>query len=184
MLLRTGSLRCIFLTPLFMVLQLVACSYHERRLYEDLMKDYNNLERPVLNHSQPVVVCWFAYFNSFPKILVPKKLYSYASDIARWGHLEYRFLKFLNCNWSEKIFCSWKSVHLLQVYLKVSLQQIIDVDEKNQIVYVNAWLDFVSNFRPLFQVLIQQHSQIFWGIWAFDKHSGAFGKLHRRFNNF
>ena len=31
------------------------------------------------------------------------------------------------------------------VYLKVSLQQLIDVDEKNQIVYVNAWLDYTWN---------------------------------------
>ncbi|KAK0408437.1 hypothetical protein QR680_003957 [Steinernema hermaphroditum] len=61
-------------------------SYHERRLYEDLMRDYNNLERPVANHSQPVTV-----------------------------------------------------------YLKVSLQQLIDVDEKNQIVFVNAWLDYSWN---------------------------------------
>ncbi|KAI6237412.1 Acetylcholine receptor subunit alpha-type acr-16 [Aphelenchoides besseyi] len=64
-------------------IQLVASSYHERRLYEDLMRDYNNLERPVANHSQPVTV-----------------------------------------------------------YLKVSLQQLIDVDEKNQVVLVNAWLDY------------------------------------------
>lgn len=51
-------------------------SHHERRLYDDLMRDYNILERPVENHSQPVTV-----------------------------------------------------------YLKVSLQQLIDVDEKNQIVW-------------------------------------------------
>lgn len=50
------------------------------------MRDYNNLERPVSNHSQPVTV-----------------------------------------------------------YLKVSLQQIIDVDEKNQVVFVNAWLDYTWN---------------------------------------
>uniref|UniRef100_A0A1I7SUY2 Neur_chan_LBD domain-containing protein n=1 Tax=Bursaphelenchus xylophilus TaxID=6326 RepID=A0A1I7SUY2_BURXY len=61
-------------------------SFHERRLYEDLMRDYNILERPVANHSQPVVV-----------------------------------------------------------KLKVSLQQLIDVDEKNQVVYVNAWLDYAWN---------------------------------------
>jgi hypothetical protein len=71
--------------------------------YEDLFRDYNNLERPVENHSQPVTV-----------------------------------------------------------YLKVSLQQLIDVDEKNQanlqqqsfgvnislpfqIVHVNAWLDYSWN---------------------------------------
>lgn len=65
---------------------IVTASYDERRLYEDLMRDYNSLERPVANHSKPVTV-----------------------------------------------------------YLKVSLQQIIDVDEKNQIVYVNAWLDYVWN---------------------------------------
>ncbi len=59
-------------------------SHHERRLYEDLVRDYNILERPVANHSQPVTV-----------------------------------------------------------RLKVSLQQLIDVDEKNQIVFVNAWLDYV-----------------------------------------
>ncbi|VDM93204.1 unnamed protein product [Onchocerca ochengi] len=83
----TNSLvRCLFLISLFAFLQLITGSYHERRLYEDLMKNYNNLERPVQNHSEPVVV-----------------------------------------------------------YLKVSLQQIIDVDEKNQIVYVNAWLDFAWN---------------------------------------
>ncbi|TKR69995.1 hypothetical protein L596_022074 [Steinernema carpocapsae] len=63
-----------------------SASYHERRLYEDLMRDYNNLERPVANHSHPVTV-----------------------------------------------------------YLKVSLQQLIDVDEKNQIVFVNAWLDYAWN---------------------------------------
>ncbi|PIO62334.1 Neurotransmitter-gated ion-channel ligand binding domain protein [Teladorsagia circumcincta] len=34
--------------------------------------------------------------------------------------------------------------HFLGFY-PVSLQQIIDVDEKNQIVYVNAWLDYVSS---------------------------------------
>ncbi|KAI1719543.1 neurotransmitter-gated ion-channel ligand binding domain-containing protein [Ditylenchus destructor] len=50
------------------------------------MRDYNILERPVENHSQPVVV-----------------------------------------------------------YLKVSLQQLIDVDEKNQIVWCNAWLDYAWN---------------------------------------
>ncbi|VDM53102.1 unnamed protein product [Angiostrongylus costaricensis] len=61
----------------------VYASYDERRLYEDLLRGYNNLERPVANHSKPVTV-----------------------------------------------------------YLKVSLQQIIDVDEKNQVVYVNAWLDY------------------------------------------
>ncbi|VDN07450.1 unnamed protein product [Thelazia callipaeda] len=76
----------ILIPLLTFFLQMVSGSYHERRLYEDLMKDYNNLERPVQNHSQPVVI-----------------------------------------------------------YLKVSLQQIIDVDEKNQIVYVNAWLDFAWN---------------------------------------
>ncbi|KAE9549423.1 hypothetical protein FO519_007356, partial [Halicephalobus sp. NKZ332] len=31
------------------------------------------------------------------------------------------------------------------VYLKVSLQQLIDVDEKNQILHVNAWLDYNWN---------------------------------------
>ncbi|VDP10293.1 unnamed protein product [Heligmosomoides polygyrus] len=65
---------------------IVTASYDERRLYEDLMRDYNSLERPVANHSKPVTV-----------------------------------------------------------YLKVSLQQIIDVDEKNQIVYVNAWLDYLQS---------------------------------------
>ncbi|KAM3716234.1 Acetylcholine receptor [Dirofilaria immitis] len=78
--------RCLFMITLFAFLQIITGSYHERRLYDDLMKNYNNLERPVQNHSEPVVV-----------------------------------------------------------YLKVSLQQIIDVDEKNQIVYVNAWLDFAWN---------------------------------------
>nr|CDJ94011.1 Neurotransmitter-gated ion-channel ligand-binding and Neurotransmitter-gated ion-channel transmembrane region domain containing protein [Haemonchus contortus] len=67
----------------FVAVAVVIASYDERRLYEDLMRDYNSLERPVANHSKPVTV-----------------------------------------------------------YLKVSLQQIIDVDEKNQIVYVNAWLDY------------------------------------------
>ncbi|GMR60177.1 hypothetical protein PMAYCL1PPCAC_30372 [Pristionchus mayeri] len=87
-----SNLACMFLhvfsmeiTLFFIVLmaQGVDSSFHERRLYEDLMRDYNNLERPVANHSDAVVV-----------------------------------------------------------KLKVSLQQIIDVDEKNQIVYVNAWLDY------------------------------------------
>lgn len=39
-------------------------SYHERRLYEDLMRDYNNLERPVANHSNPVTVYLKVIFPS------------------------------------------------------------------------------------------------------------------------
>lgn len=35
---------------------IVTASYDERRLYEDLMRDYNSLERPVANHSKPVTV--------------------------------------------------------------------------------------------------------------------------------
>nr|CAD2196741.1 unnamed protein product [Meloidogyne enterolobii] len=35
--------------------------------------------------------------------------------------------------------------HPVTVHLKVSLQQLIDVDEKNQIVHVNAWLDYLWN---------------------------------------
>ncbi|KAK6043567.1 hypothetical protein COOONC_18928 [Cooperia oncophora] len=81
------------------VYALVSASYDERRLYEDLMRDYNNLERPVANHSKPVTV-----------------------------------------------------------YLKVSLQQIIDVDEKNQIVYVNAWLDYVSSCI-CFELLLLEKSK-------------------------
>ncbi|VDK83074.1 unnamed protein product [Litomosoides sigmodontis] len=77
---------CSLLIALFPLLQMTTASYYERLLYDDLMKNYSSLERPVENHSLPVVV-----------------------------------------------------------YLKVSLQQIIDVDEKNQIVYVNAWLDYAWN---------------------------------------
>lgn len=79
--------RCL-LFVLSELIQISEGSYHERRLYEDLMRDYNNLERPVANHTEPVIV-----------------------------------------------------------YLKVSLQQLIDVDEKNQVVFVNAWLDYVSFFN-------------------------------------
>ncbi|KAI6217845.1 Acetylcholine receptor subunit alpha-type acr-16 [Aphelenchoides fujianensis] len=68
-------------------IQLVVASYHERRLYEDLMRDYSTLERPVANHSQPVTV-----------------------------------------------------------YLKVSLQQLIDVDEKNQV--VTSWNDYKLRWDP------------------------------------
>lgn len=64
---------------------LVQAAHHERRLYQDMLREYNILERPVANHSQPIVV-----------------------------------------------------------RLRVALQQLIDVDEKNQIVNVNAWLDYVG----------------------------------------
>lgn len=40
---------CALLAP-------VSGSLQERRLYEDLMRNYNNLERPVANHSEPVTV--------------------------------------------------------------------------------------------------------------------------------
>ncbi|VDL78329.1 unnamed protein product [Nippostrongylus brasiliensis] len=78
-------------------------SYDERRLYEDLMRDYNSLERPVANHSKPVTV-----------------------------------------------------------YLKVSLQQIIDVDEKNQIVYVNACVD--ANFDSTYptNMVVYNSGDVHW----------------------
>ena len=40
----------------------------------------------------------------------------------------------------------------LQVRIKMFLQQILDVDEKNQLVSVNAWLSYVS---PRFFSLLQ-----------------------------
>lgn len=60
-------------------------SVAETKLFTDLLKGYNPLERPVQNSSQP-----------------------------------------------------------LEVKIKLFLQQILDVDEKNQIVSVNAWLSYVS----------------------------------------
>lgn len=77
----------IFFLFIINSLTILFASYHERRLYEDLMRDYMFLERPVANHSEAV-----------------------------------------------------------KVYLKVSLQQLIDVDEKNQIVHINAWLNYVKFF--------------------------------------
>ena len=35
----------------------------------------------------------------------------------------------------------------LVVKIKMFLQQILDVDEKNQLVSVNAWLSYVSDLR-------------------------------------
>ncbi len=63
----------------------ISTSDDEDRLYKDLMQNYNALERPVPNSSQPIVV-----------------------------------------------------------KIRVFLQQIVDVDEKNQVVLVNAWLRYVS----------------------------------------
>jgi hypothetical protein len=63
----------------------ICASEDEYRLYKDLMLNYNALERPVPNSSQPLVV-----------------------------------------------------------KIRVFLQQIIDVDEKNQVIQVNAWLRYVS----------------------------------------
>uniref|UniRef100_A0A1I7XLP5 Neur_chan_LBD domain-containing protein n=1 Tax=Heterorhabditis bacteriophora TaxID=37862 RepID=A0A1I7XLP5_HETBA len=97
------SLLCVFYT-LFVC---AIASYHERRLYEDLMKEYNNLERPVANHSNPVTV----------------------------------YLKYISKKTKNIRICVSLSFVII-IIPQVSLQQIIDVDEKNQIVYVNAWLDY------------------------------------------
>jgi hypothetical protein len=55
--------------------------------------------------------------------------------------------KLLN-NWFDYLFLTQERPvenhsYPVVVRLKVSLQQLIDVDEKNQIVYINAWLDYV-----------------------------------------
>ncbi|XP_043915084.1 neuronal acetylcholine receptor subunit alpha-7-like [Protopterus annectens] len=59
---------------------------YQRKLYRELLKNYNRLERPVFNDSQPVVV-----------------------------------------------------------ELRITLLQIIDVDEKNQVLITNAWLQMAWN---------------------------------------
>lgn len=66
---------------------IVGCtaSVHESRLYDDLLRNYDNKVRPVRNVSEPV-----------------------------------------------------------KVRLKVSLQQLIDLDEQNEQLIVNAWLQYVS----------------------------------------
>lgn len=50
----------------------ISGSYHERRLYEDLMRDYNNLERPVANHSLPVIVS-ISHYDKLRTLLVQPK---------------------------------------------------------------------------------------------------------------
>ncbi|XP_020290540.1 neuronal acetylcholine receptor subunit alpha-7 isoform X1 [Pseudomyrmex gracilis] len=84
------QLRIKFYNTVAVVLQLVLltvlpqeslCGYHEKRLLNHLLSNYNTLERPVANESEP-----------------------------------------------------------LEVKFGITLQQIIDVDEKNQILTTNAWL--------------------------------------------
>lgn len=70
----------------FLCLTGVKADMFERRLYEDLLKSYDPLARPVKNSSEPVLVS-----------------------------------------------------------LGISLQQILDVDEKNQIIQTNIWLTYVRN---------------------------------------
>ena len=69
----------------FPIIIIVAGNEDEQRLYADLLNNYNPLERPVENASEPLVV-----------------------------------------------------------KVRLFLQQIVDVDEKNQIVQVNAWIRYVS----------------------------------------
>lgn len=59
------------------------CDHHEYRLYDDLMRDYKALERPVENHSTAV-----------------------------------------------------------NVSIGIVLQQLVDVDEKNQVMIINAWIKY------------------------------------------
>ena len=75
-----GAIFCVMLA-----ICLSSGSIEEYRLYNDLLKNYNHLERPVANSSLP-----------------------------------------------------------LEVKIRVVLQQIIDVDEKNQVIQLNTWLKYVS----------------------------------------
>lgn len=73
------------------------CGSHERRLLNDLLSNYNVLERPVANESEVLIV-----------------------------------------------------------YFSLTLQQIIDVDEKNQNIITNMWLRlvcFISSIDFLFLYL-------------------------------
>lgn len=90
------------LSPILLtILQLFTISLSsddEMRLYNDLLTNYNALERPVGNASEPLVV-----------------------------------------------------------KMRLFLQQIVDVDEKNQVVQINAWLRFVRLiFIPfyLFEIIL------------------------------
>uniref|UniRef100_A0AC34RJN6 Neurotransmitter-gated ion-channel ligand-binding domain-containing protein n=1 Tax=Panagrolaimus sp. JU765 TaxID=591449 RepID=A0AC34RJN6_9BILA len=69
---------------LLFLINLSTCNEDEQRLYADLLNNYNPLERPVENSSEPLIV-----------------------------------------------------------KVRLFLQQIIDVDEKNQMVQVNAWIRYI-----------------------------------------
>lgn len=131
---------------LLLLIQLANCSYHERRLYEDLMRDYNSLERPVANHSGNTY--WFKDVETDlfrARGCISKSLPSTGFNcllplpsLSLELNASFSWTQSL-VSWRE----GWGGGYELR-RSKVSFQ-LIDVDEKNQMLYVNAWLDYVSS---------------------------------------
>ncbi len=82
----------LFLTTCYLVNRPLA-DEHEFRLYEDLMSDYNKLERPVSNNSQPVKVTLAVILQQIVDV-VRRKVFSINSvqciledrAVATWRH--------------------------------------------------------------------------------------------------
>ena len=52
-------------TQILFYIHCATADHHENRLYNDLLKNYNNLERPVANYNDPVVVSYFRFLFFF-----------------------------------------------------------------------------------------------------------------------
>ena len=87
---------------------------HERRLINDLFLHYNKFERPVGNESEPVQL------NFGVRLVV--------HDGTNYFFFFYNFIMPPNKKFLNMINCC------------SSIQQIVDLDEKNQIMTSNIWL--------------------------------------------
>jgi len=112
------------------------CGYYEKKLLNDLIVDYNALERPVVNESEPLLLTFGITLQQIIDVV------SLVYKTFKW----FPFVTFWIILWSHMLFshefsvlfCIFEHFTSLKAYLGLSTNQLIQVYLKNA---VNACLN-------------------------------------------
>ncbi|CAI9719255.1 neuronal acetylcholine receptor subunit alpha-10-like isoform X1 [Octopus vulgaris] len=152
----SSSVRNMFLCWVFLLLaslctlvQNVAIPTDEQRLMQELLADYDPASRPVYNASHTVVVKFGITLTQLSDMVLDFHAdYSFERRRHRRHHIEHRrtpdeqrLLSRLLANYDTASRPVYNASHAVVVKFGFTLTQIADMDEVNQVLTTNVWIE-------------------------------------------
>uniref|UniRef100_A0A0M3ISE9 Neur_chan_LBD domain-containing protein n=1 Tax=Ascaris lumbricoides TaxID=6252 RepID=A0A0M3ISE9_ASCLU len=132
---------------IYYIISIVTASDDEYRLLQDLRKNYDPHERPIYNHSEPIVINLRIFLQQLVDVTrIKMQIFSmviciyYIISIVIASDDEYRLLQDLRKNYDPHERPIYNHSEPIVINLRIFLQQLVDVDEKNQVITLVIWL--------------------------------------------